>query len=427
MQLPDGAAALRAQIVAVGTELVTGDTVDTNSAWLAGRLTDLGIDVRGHATVGDHEHELLTVLRAATTGSDVVVVTGGLGPTPDDLTRFAVARLAGVALERRPALVDDIRAYFADRGREMAETNLVQADLPAGAQVIDPVGTAPGFVLRVAGVLLVCLPGVPAEMRQMTERGVVPLLRRHGGLSATVRRTVRTAGIAESTVAERCAELFARLSRTNNTQLAFYSSRGETRVRVTARARDEPAAHALTDPIVAEVVQLLGAAVVGLDDEGVESVIARQLQQRGWTLAVAESITGGGVGARLVSVPGASEWFAGGVIAYATASKPTLAGVPERVLAEHGPVSEETAAALATGVRDRLDADAALAVVGVAGPTTQGRRRVGTVCPAVALPAEVVRTRTVRLSPRSRQDLQQFSASVALDYLRRCLAAVQGG
>lgn len=423
MPRPDGIG-LRAHLVAVGTELAVGDTVDTNSPWLATRLVELGIEVDGHTTVGDDSDRLVAALRSAMAGSDIVLVTGGLGPTSDDLTRFAVADLAGVALERRQELATAIRAYFADFERPMPQVNLVQADLPVGAEVLDPVGTAPGFALRIAGVLIVCLPGVPSEMRQMTERSVLPLLRRHGGLAATVRRTVHTAGIAESAVAERCADLVARLASSGSLRLAFLASRGQTRVQITARGPDATSARALTDPIVDQVVALLGTAVVGIDDEGIEFAVARQLESRGWTLAVAESITGGGVGARLVTVPGASAWFVGGVVAYATPSKPVLASVPERVLAEHGPVSEETAGALATGVRERLEVDVALAVVGEAGPTTQGHQKVGTVCLAVAVPPGALHTATVQLPPWSRGDLQQFAASAALDLLRRHLAAV---
>lgn len=424
MRPPDGTA-LRAEVVAVGTELVVGDNVDTNSAWLSQRLVELGVDVRRHTSIGDDLEAMAAALRRATADHDVVIVTGGLGPTHDDLTRFAVAEVAGVELERRGALVDVIRSQFVRRGRPMPAGNLVQADLPVGAAVIAPVGTAAGFVLEVAGALLICLPGVPAEMRQMTERSVLPLLRERGGLATTVHRTVRTAGMAESDVADRCAALAARLGARGNPRLALLASRAETRVRVTARAADREAAHALTDPVVDELIALLGTGVVGVDDEGTEHLVARLLSGRGWTLAVAESITGGGVGARLVTVPGASTWFAGGVIVYATTAKPLLGGVPADLLAEHGPVSEPVVEALARGVRDRLGSDVGLGVVGVAGPTTQGGVDVGTVCLGVALPGGAW-TRTVLLPPRSRQELQEFGASTALDYLRRRLADVAG-
>lgn len=416
----DPRADLRGAVVAVGSELVVGDAVDTNSAWLARRLTELGVMVRQHTSVGDDHADLVEVLRGAVDDHDVVLVSGGLGPTPDDLTRFAVAEVAGVALARRDDLAAGLRAFFAERDRVMPESNLVQADLPVGAEALPPVGTAPGFALGVDDALVVCVPGVPSEMREMTERSVVPLLRRRGGLAATVSRTVHTAGVAESDVAERCADLVDRVAADGGPRIAFLASRGQTRVRVSARAPDAAAARAVVDPVVDEVVGRLGAAVVGLDDEGVEHAVARLLGHRGWTLAVAESITGGGVGARLVTVPGASDWFAGGVIAYATAAKSTLAGVPEAVLTEHGPVSEETARALAAGVRDRLGTDVGLAVVGVAGPTTQDAWPVGTVCLAAVLPS-TAHARTLHLPPRSRVDLQQASATVALEHLRRRL------
>lgn len=423
---PEPGAGLRAGVVAVGTELLTGDVVDTNSAWVAQRLTGLGIDVRHLTVVGDALDDLVTALRAAVTATDLVVVSGGLGPTPDDLTRFAVAEVAGVPLERREDLVDAIRAFFAERGRRMADTNLVQADLPVGAAVIPPVGTAPGFTVELDGTLVIALPGVPGELHTMVDRSVMPLLRRRGGLAVTVSRTVHTAGIAESDVAERCADVVDRVHRAGTVQVAFLASQGQTQIRVSARARDAAAAHAVVDPVLAEIVELLGPAVVGLDDEGVEHGIARLLAARGWTLALAESITGGGVGARLVTVPGASGWFTGGVVTYATTAKPLLAGVPDRVLAEQGPVSEQTARALAVGVRDRLGTDVGLAVVGVAGPTTQGDRPVGTVCVAVAGPTGI-HMRTVHLPPRSRVDVQRLAATTALEYLRRRLRAEEVG
>jgi nicotinamide-nucleotide amidase len=422
---PESGAGLRADVIAVGSELLTGDVVDTNSAWIAQRLSGLGIDVRHVTVVGDVLDDLVGTLRTAIAATDLVVVSGGLGPTPDDLTRFAVADVAGVPLERRADLVDEIRSFFAERGRRMAGTNLVQADLPVGAAVIPPAGTAPGFSVDVADTLVIALPGVPGELHTMMDRSVTPLLRRRGGLAVTVSRNVHTAGVAESDVAERCADVVDRVHRAGRAQVAFLASQGRTRVRISARARDAAAAHAVVDAVVAEVVDLLGPAVVGLDDEGVEHAIARILEARGWTLAVAESITGGGVGARLVTVPGASGWFTGGVVTYATAAKSVLAGVPERVLAEHGPVSEETARALAVGVRDRLGADVGLAVVGVAGPTTQGDSGIGTVCLAVAGPGGV-HTRTVRLPPRSRVEVQGFATTTALEYLRRRLRAVDG-
>lgn len=415
---------LQAEIIAIGTELLLGDNVDTNSAWLSRRLTEFGVDVRRHTVVGDDIGQMTAAMRRASADHSVVVVTGGLGPTQDDLTRFAVAAVAGVELERRDDLVEGIRRYFAVRGRGMPERNLVQADLPAGAQVIPPVGTAPGFAIEIGAALMICLPGVPREMQAMTDHDVLPLLQLRGGLLATVSRSIRTAGMSESDVAEICAGVVDRLEHVGNPQIAFLASRAETRISVTGRARDRDQAQALVDPVISELADLLGKGVAGLDDEGVEHAVARQMRARGWTLSVAESITGGGVGARLVIVPGASGWFAGGVTVYATAAKPLLAGVPDALLAEDGPVSEDVACALAQGVRERLHTDVGLGVVGVAGPTSQGDRPVGTVCLGLAWGDSARASTTVMLPPRSRQDMQEFAASVALDFLRRRLATM---
>lgn len=417
---------LRAEIVAVGSELLLGESTDTNSAWISARLAEIGVDVFRHATVGDNLERLVAELQGAVTRADAVIVTGGLGPTQDDLTRDAVARLAAVALERRPDLVDYLERYFARSHRPMPASNLRQADIPAGARVLAPVGTAAGFAVEVDGAVVSCVPGVPTEMRAMVEGDVVPDLVKRGGLATTISRVIRTSGMSESSIAEACAGIVERLDVAGNPTVAFLASRGETRVRVTAKAASREAARALVDPIVEEIVELLGAGVVGLDEEGVEHAIARQLRHAGWTLAVGESVTGGGVGARLVTVPGASDWFRGGIVAYSAEAKTHVAGVPEDGLTGHGPVSEAVAGALAVGVRDRLRADTGLAVVGVAGPAPQGGADVGTVCVGVVVPDAPPRTRTVGLPSRSREQILEWAASVALDFLRRQLSEAAG-
>ena len=413
---------MHAGLVAVGAELLLGEGVDTNSAWISARLAEVGVDVYRHTTVGDNVGRMLTVLREACDRAEFVIVTGGLGPTHDDLTREAVAKLAGVALERHDDLAEGIRRYFAERGREMPERNLVQADLPVGARMLPPVGTAPGFTLDVDGSVVYCVPGVPREMQVMVARDVIPDLVERAGLSATISRTVRTAGMSESGVAEAIDEVVDDLDGRRNPTIALLASRGETRVRLTAKAPSREAALVLLAPVVERVVELLGAAAVGIDDEGVEAAIARQLRRLKLTLAVAESITGGGVASRIVSVPGSSDWFRGGIITYATGTKVSLAGVDPELLEREGPVSEATAGALARGAADRLGADVGLGVVGVAGPTGQGGREVGTCCLGVLLRDGAVRTRTVHLPGRTRADVQEFAASAALDYLRRRLA-----
>lgn len=422
----------RAQLVAVGDELVRGDLVDTNSPWVAARLAELGVDVVGHVTVGDDVDAIAGAVAAAARSAEVVVVTGGLGPTQDDVTRPAVGRLLGVWLERHGALVDHVRDFAARSGRQVAEIDLGQADLPAGARVLAPVGTAAGFAVHAHGAVVYCIPGVPAEMHRMVERDVLPEISERSGLRVALTRVVRTTGMGESAVAERAQPVLERLvdaaeDGSPNPAVAFLASRGETTVRVTGRARTREEARTLVDPFVDELVDRLGTGVAGVDDEGVEEAVARQLAAFGWTLAVGESVSGGGLGARLVRVPGASRWFRGGIVAYATELKSELGGVDPGLLSEAGPVSETVAGAFAEAVRGRLHADCGLAVTGVAGPDPQGGEPVGTVCLGVAVPpgasgAAATVTRTVRLPGRDRVQVQDWAASVALDALRRRLA-----
>jgi len=412
---------VRAELIAVGSELLLGEHVDTNSAWISARLAEVGVDVFRHVTVGDNVARMAATFQEAAMRSETVIVTGGLGPTQDDLTRVAVAQVADVALRRDPELVEHLRTTFARSGRAMPENNLVQADLPQGARVLAPVGTAAGFAVDVGTATIYCVPGVPQEMEVMVARDVLPALVSRGGLAATVSRLVRTAGMAESAVAQTLEPVVERLEGQPVT-VAFLASRGETRVRVTGKSTSRDAALALVDPVVDEVVGLLGSGVAGLDEEGPEYAVGRALLRRGWTLAVAESVTGGHLGARIVGVPGASDWFRGGLLVYTEEAKVALAGMDRELLARVGPVSEETAAALAQGARTRLGAQVGVGVVGVAGPATQGGRDVGTVCLGLAGLDGGVQTRELRLPSRSRAQVQEWAASAALDYLRRRLA-----
>lgn len=411
-----------AWIVAIGTELLLGDATDTNSAWLSARLSEMGVTVRRHVAVSDALGEMVAVLRQACADADVVLCTGGLGATQDDRTREALATLAGVAQVRDERMVAEIAAYFADRGRDMAALNRRQADLPEGGRWLHRVGTAPGVAIEVDGTLVCAMPGVPSEMRPMFETDVVPLLRVRGADRVTVTRTVRTSGMAESAVAEALAGLAEDLGDRQDLSLSFLASRGETRVRVTAVASHRQDALTATQPLVDRIVATLGDGVVGVDEEGVEHAIARRLRRNGWTLAVAESVTGGGVGARLVTVPGASDWFRGGLITYATDTKHLLAGVDVAVLEAEGPVSAAVAEALAVGVAERLRADVGLAVVGVAGPTTQGGRDLGHVTFGVRTPDAQVVSRSAEVPARDRLEAQGYTASYALNMLLRTLA-----
>ena len=413
-----GAAARRpfsCSVLAVGTELLLGQVVDTNSAFIGERLAAAGIDSHLHVHVGDNLERIAAALRMLLGVSDGVIVCGGLGPTQDDISREAIAAVLGVDLVRDKGMVERIGEMFARRGREMAANNLRQADRPEGARfVLQELGTAPGLVCPTAdGKVVYAVPGVPAEMREMIERAVVPDLQaRAGSGSVIVSRMVRTWGTPESTLAELIGD---RVERQTNPTIAFLASGIEgIRVRLTAKAADVDEAAALLDAEEAALREILGPLVFGVDDESMEKAVGDLLEARGLTLGVAESLTGGMVGSRLAEVPGSSRWFRGSVVAYASQVKFDVLGVPE------GPVvSAAAASAMASGARRVLEADVGLGVTGVAGPTTQDGRPVGTVFTAVDLDGEVdVQERHL---PGGRQLVRQLAAISLVDQLRRRL------
>ncbi|WP_336250331.1 CinA family nicotinamide mononucleotide deamidase-related protein [Stomatohabitans albus] len=407
---------MRAQIIAIGSELLLGDHVDTNSAWLSQRLNELGINVHRHVTVGDNIERMTAALAEADSDADVVICTGGLGPTQDDLTREALAALCD-----KPLVVDDdalasIRAYFVDRGYDMPDSNIRQAMRFEGAWHIGRVGTAPAIAtIGPNGAFIACLPGVPAEMKAIFLEGVVPALRERGaGNVTTVSRVVRVGGVGEARVGEMLADLNTRLDADGLVTMAFLASAAEIKVRLTAQADSREEAEERIAPVLEETVTILGDHVVGLDDERVEFGIARRARAQGKTIALAESITGGGVGARLIEVPGATDFFAGGVMVYQTAMKTALAGVDARLVDAFGPASAESAEALAIGIRDRTRADMGVAVVGVAGPTTQGDLPIGRVYIAIA-EGESVQVHERNCPPYDRVGIQHFAVTYTLN------------
>jgi nicotinamide-nucleotide amidase len=414
---------VRCDVVAVGTELLLGQIVDTNSAWIGEQLAANGMDSLLQVKVGDNLGRVEAVLRSTLANADAVIVCGGLGPTHDDLTREAIAAVMGVELRQDDAVAAVITEMFAARGRYMAANNLRQAMVPAGATIIPQTrGTAPGLIcpITIGGVdkVVYAVPGVPHEMKEMVERAVLPDLRRRSGdVGVIVSRTLRTWGESESGLNERLDALIARLDDTGNPTLAFLASGWEgLKVRLTAKAASRDEAEALLDTWDAEVRSVVGEHVFGVDEETMESVALAMLRARGLTLALAESVTGGLVAGRLTAVPGASDVVRGAVVSYASAVKFDLLGVPE------GPVvSEAAAAAMATGVRRVLDAGVGLALTGVAGPTEQDGMPVGTLCVGIDDGRTVV-THTFRL-PGQREQMRQMSVITALDYLRRHLAA----
>jgi nicotinamide-nucleotide amidase len=412
---------VRCEIIGVGTELLLGQIVNTNAAWIGQRLADVGWDCLRHTVVGDNERRIAETIREALDRADAVIVTGGLGPTQDDVTREALAAVAGVSLQRQPELEQWLRERFARMGvQRMAEMNLRQADVPEGAQVIDnPRGTAPGLIVEVDGKPAYAVPGVPREMEGMLERVVLPdLAARAGEGRAIVSRTLRTVGVGESRLAERLTPLWEEAG-TGEVTLAYLASPGEVRVRLTAVGAARSEALAEIAPVEARVREELGDIVYGTDDETLEAVVGRLLRERDLSLATAESLTGGLLGGRVTGIAGASDYYLGGVVAYATDAKASQLGVDPDLLATDGPVSERVAAAMAAGARSAFGADLGLAATGVAGPTEQSGRRVGTLCLGVADAAGTA-TRTLT-APGDRTQVRLWTCSVALDLLRRRL------
>ena len=412
---------MRVELLAVGTELLLGDIVNSNAAWLGQRLADAGLDVTTSVVVGDNIGRIADSVATALGRADAVVITGGLGPTQDDLTREALALAAGVELVRDADLEAGLRARFGLLRRDVPDINYRQADLPVGAEPLPNArGTAPGLRFELLGGVAYALPGVPHEMQAMFDDTVLPdLLRRAGEPAAIVHRVLRTAGMWESAVAQSLADQVARLEQAGGVTVAFLASGGQTRVRLTAKAATRDDAFALIAPEEKEARDALGAGLYGVDDDTLEGVVLELLRDRHATVAVAESLTGGLLGAALSTPAGSSDVYRGGVTAYATELKAELLGVPADLLEREGAVSAVTARAMAQGARDRCGATYGLALTGVAGPGEQEGKPVGTVHVGLATP-EGALTRDLRL-PGDRPLIRAYATVAAVDLLRRHL------
>lgn len=415
---------MRVEIVAVGTELLLGQIPDTNSQWLGERLAANGIASHYHQHVGDNHERIVAAFRIALGRSDAVIVCGGLGPTQDDITRAALAEIMGVELVRHDDIIKKIRSFFDSRGRAMSDNNLLQADVPAGAKVIEQIrGTAPGLICPVGEQVMYAVPGVPYEMSDMFERAILPdLLTRQRALGQTsviVSRVLRTWGASESGLAEAVAERFDALIDSERVTIAFLASGIEgIKVRITARGHDRDHALALLDEeeqlVRALISGAFGDIVFGVDAETMEYAIATRLLRRGWTLGLAESLTGGLIASRLVNVVGASQWFRGGLVSYASDVKYELLQVTR------GPVVRAAAAEeMARGAQRLLEVDVALAITGVAGPDEQDGFPPGTVFVGLAIGDDVSHAQ-LRV-PGDRERVRSYSAIGALDALRRGL------
>jgi nicotinamide-nucleotide amidase len=409
---------MRCDVVAIGTELLLGQIVDTNSSWLGEQLSAAGIDSCLQVKVGDNLNRMVKAIRQTLEDADAVIICGGLGPTHDDITREAIAEIMGVELEFNDEVGMAISEMFASRNRRMPEINMRQAMVPKGANIIEQRrGTAPGLICPVGDKVIYAVPGVPYELYEMFERAILPdLLVRSGSVSVISSRVLRTWGESESGLNERLFGVIEELESVGNPTLAFLASGWEgIKVRLTAKAATRPEVISILDEWEQKVRAAIGDIVFGIDDDTMESVVLQMLRDRGLTLGLAESVTGGLVSGRLTNIAGASDVLRGAVVSYASEVKFDVLGVT------NGPVvSPEAAVEMAVGAQRVLGADVALSLTGVAGPAEQEGQRPGTLCIGVALPNGVTASSVVQL-PGARDQMRQLSVISALDFLRRQL------
>ena len=407
----------KAEILCVGTELLLGDIVNTNAKELSAALRGLGIGVYWHSVVGDNPARLRQAVETARGRANLIITTGGLGPTYDDLTKDIVCETFGVPLVMHEEEAEKIRAFFAQKKREMPENNLRQAMLPEGCTVFsNGNGTAPGFAFEAGGTTVIQLPGPPREMRLMLETGVIPYLR--GATDEIlVSRDIRIFGLGESSVEARLHDYMESLT---NPTLAPYAGTAEVRLRATAMAPDEAAANAMLEPVVARVRAELGDLIYAVDEPKLESVCLRLLKEKGLTFSAAESCTGGLIAKRFTDQSGASSAFMGGVVCYTNYVKHHVLGVPQEILDEFGAVSAQTAKAMAEGVRRVCGSDLAVSVTGCAGPNSDERGTpVGTGFVGFVSPEGTV-VKPIQMG-KDREWARVYAASFAFDLIRRYL------
>lgn len=414
---------MTAEIICVGTELLLGDILNSNARYLARSLANLGIPHYYQTVVGDNPHRLKHVLDVATGRSQLLILTGGLGPTPDDLTAETLADFFGVPLVERPEILEDIAQKFARRGREMSPSNRKQALLPQGAEILtNPIGSAPGVIWQPRPSLtILTFPGVPSELYRMWEEIAVPYLQSQGwGREIFVSRTLKFWGIGESTLAEKAGSLLD----LKNPTVASYANLGEVKLRICARASSQAEAEALIAPIEGKLLELAGNYCFGRhEDDTLATAVGRLLLEVGQTLGVAESCTGGGLGGMLTEVPGSSRYFWGGVIAYDNRVKKNLLQVNAEDLETHGAVSHPVAQQMAAGVRQQLGTSWGLSITGIAGPDGgTPEKPVGLVYIGLARPDGSTTSQEFRFGEtRGRDWIRHVSACSALALLRDAL------
>lgn len=410
---------LTAALLTIGDEILIGQIVNTNAAWLGERLAESGVDVVRSVTVGDHASTIRAEIEASMRAADIVIATGGLGATHDDVTKHALADVFGVELREDPEVLARLRARWARMGRHLPERSRPMATLPVGFEALpNEVGAAPGLWHEAAGCIVVATPGVPHEMRHLFDAHVAQRLLARAGAGAALRRTLRTVGVGETELAEQLGELADGLGR--DFDLAYLPGAGDVRVRLTVRGASAEDAHARLDALDAALRERWGDAVYGTNDEALEAVVGRMLAARGWTIATAESCTGGAIASALTDVPGASTWVLGGVVAYSNDVKMEALGVDAALIERDGAVSERVAVAMAEGVRERTGADVGLAATGIMGPGGgTPDKPVGTVWIGLATASGVDARRYVFGGSRAHN--KQRTVTAALDRVRRAI------
>lgn len=410
-----------AEIISVGTELLLGNILNSNAQFLAEELAQLGIPHYFQTVVGDNRDRLQAAVKIAAERSGLLIFTGGLGPTPDDLTTETLAACFDTPLAERPEVIADIEAKFARRGRVLTDNNRKQALLPVGAELLpNSSGTAPGMIWSPrSGLTLMTFPGVPAEMRRMWAETAVPWLHQNGWCrSILVSRLLRFWGISESALAEKVAPFFD----LQNPTVAPYANNGEVKLRITAAATSEAEGQALIAPIEQELRAIAGRDCYGADSDSLASVVGEILRDRGQTLSVAESCTGGGLGQLITTIPGSSQWFWGGAIAYDNRVKQSLLNVSAETLAESGAVSAAVAEQMAIGIQQRLGTTWGISITGIAGPDGGTETKpVGLVYIGIAGPSGCSSVERRWGAERGRDWVRRLSAGDALDQLRRSL------
>ncbi len=412
---------LTAAIIAVGSELLTPEKTDTNSLYITQVLNDLGIAVAFKSIVGDRRDELAAHVAYALSRHPILILTGGLGPTDDDLTREVVAAHLGLPLAEEPSIVDAMEKRFAARGWKMPANNRRQAQVPRGATVLaNPHGTAPGLWIEHGGSVIALVPGPPREMKPMIDGDVRARLALRAGDLRLHRRLLRVSGKGESMVEEIVQPIYSTwLTQEPPIETTILAGLGQVELHLAVQSRDAAAASAALDGAVAALVAVLGADLVSVDGTPLEAVVGQLLRARGWWVAFAESCTGGLATSRLTDVPGSSDYVERAVVAYSNRAKTELLDVPEALIAEHGAVSEPVALAMAAGIRKRAGVDVGVGITGIAGPGGGTEQKpVGTVC--IAVDGRTSRVRTFRF-PGGREVVKAMAANWAIDMLRRSL------